>query len=424
MDEVATLARKAARELQRRFDIEAVREEFPILKRTVHGKPLIYLDSAATTQKPLEVIETLNHFYRTSNANIHRGIYQLSEEATALYEEARKKVARFIGARSWREVIFTRSATEAINLVAYAWGRKNVKSGDVILLTEMEHHSNLIPWQILAKEKEARLEFIRFDREGRLQLEDLDLYLSEKTKIVAFTHMSNVLGTLNPVKEITARAHKVGSLVLIDGVQSVPHLRVNVQELGCDFLAFSGHKMCGPAGIGGLYGRKELLEKMDPFLGGGEMILEVQLRDARWNELPYKFEAGTPSIADGIGLGQAVDFLNRIGLDAIREQERILVQYALKRLLEIDGMKIYGPHDVERGSAVAFTLEGVHPHDLASILDAEGIAVRAGHHCTMPLHQKLGLPATTRASFYLYNTEEEVDKLVEGLLKAKKIFRI
>ncbi|MCH7759934.1 cysteine desulfurase [candidate division TA06 bacterium] len=406
------------------MDVEAVRKEFPILKREVHGKPLVYLDSAATSQKPLEVIETLNHFYRTTNANIHRGIYLISEEATALYEGARKKVARFLGARSWREVIFTRSATEAINLVAYAWGRENVKAGDVILLTEMEHHSNLIPWQLLAKEKEARLEFIRFDNEGHLQLEDLDTYLKEKVKIVALTQMSNVLGTINPVKEITKRAHDAGAVVLVDGAQSVPHMRVNVQEIGCDFLAFSGHKMCGPSGIGGLYGRKEILEKMNPFLGGGEMILEVTLRDARWNELPYKFEAGTQSIADGIGLGKAVDFLNRIGLDAICEHERELVEYAMNRLNEVEGVKIYGPHDEERGSALAITLEGVHPHDLASLLDAEGIAVRAGHHCTMPLHQKLEVPATTRASFYLYNTKEEVDKLVEGLRKSKELFGI
>ena len=424
MNEVATVTKEVKVSTSGKFDVDAVRKEFPILKRQIHGKPLIYLDSAATSQKPMEVIEALNRFYCTTNANIHRGIYQISEEATALYEGARKKIARFIGARSWREFIFTRSATEAINLVAYAWGRENIKEGDVILLTEMEHHSNLIPWQILAREKGARLEFIQIDEKGHLRLEDLDTYLNEKTKLLALTQMSNVLGTINPVKEITSRAHKMGALVLVDGAQSVPHLPINVQEIGCDFLALSGHKMCGPSGIGGLYGRKELLEKMNPFLGGGEMILEVQLREARWNELPYKFEAGTQSIADGIGFGQAIDFLNRIGLEAICEHEREIVGYAMKKLQELEGVRIFGTQDKERGSALAFTVEGVHPHDLASLLDAEGIAIRAGHHCTMPLHQKLQVPATARASFYLYNTVEEVDKLVEAIEKAKKIFRI
>ena len=406
------------------LDVWAVRHDFPILHQEVHGHPLVYLDNAASSQKPLRVIEAIDDYYRRYNANVHRGIHKLSEEATTAYEEARKKVARFINARSPKEVIFTRNTTESINLVAYSWGRANIREGDEILLTEMEHHSNLVPWQLLAQEKGARLRFVPITDDGLLDLDALDGLLTERTKLVSVVHMSNVLGTINPVAEIVRRAHEVGALVLLDGAQSVPHLRVDVQALDCDFLAFSGHKMCGPTGIGVLYGKRELLEAMPPFLGGGDMIREVHLERSTWNSLPWKFEAGTPSIAQGIGLGYAVDYLTEIGMEAIHAHEREVTAYALSRLSEIPGITLYGPPVKLRGGVVSFNLEGVHPHDIATILDSEGVAIRAGHHCAQPLMRRLGVVATARASFYLYNTCEEVDVLVRAVEKAKQIFGV
>lgn len=406
------------------LDTNKIRADFPILAReTRPGVPLVYLDSAATSQKPQIVIDTVANFYRASNANIHRGIHMLAEEATLQYENARQKIADFIGAPSPRQVIFTRNATESINLVAQTWGRANLGSGDVILLTEMEHHSNLVPWQILAAERDVRLEFVPVTPQGMLDLEEFSKYLSLKPQLVAFTHMSNVLGTINPVKEMIKLSHSAGAIVLVDGAQSVPHFQVNVQELDADFLAFSGHKMCGPSGIGVLYGKMDLLESMPPFLGGGDMIKRVHLRSFSPNELPFKFEAGTPAIAEAIGLGAAVDYLTSIGMDAIATHEKEIVAYAIERLEEILGVTVYGPPAEYRGGVVSFTLGGVHAHDIAQILDQDGVAVRAGHHCAMPLHDKFNITASTRASFYLYNTLEEVDRLVNAIYKVKGIFR-
>ena len=405
------------------LDVEKIRAEFPILNReTKAGTPVIYLDSAATSQKPRQVIDIMARYYEELNANIHRGIHQLAEESTQAYEEARDKVARFLNINSHKEVIFTRNTTEAINLVAHAWGRANLHSGDIILLTEMEHHSNLVPWQILADERELRLEFIPVTEEGLLDLSVYQELLQNKPRLVAFTHMSNVLGTINPVAEMTTQAHEVGAMVLIDGAQSVPHLKVDIREIGADFYAFSAHKMCGPTGIGVLYGREELLSSMPPFLGGGDMIRRVQLRSFSTNELPYKFEAGTPAIAEAVGLGAAIDFLEGIGLENIHQHEQKLISYALERLEEVPGIKVFGPKAEMRGGVASFTFTGIHPHDIAQILDTQGIAVRAGHHCAMPLHERYQLPATTRASFYLYTTENEIDQLVEGLYKVKEIF--
>lgn len=404
-------------------DLHALRKDFPILQRTVHGKPLIYLDSTATSQKPEVVLNTLDHYYRHYNANVHRGVYQISEEATAKYEEGRAKVARFIHSPSACEIIFVRNTTEAINLVAYSWGRANIRAGDVIILTEMEHHSNLIPWQLLAREKGAHLRFLEVDEAGFLRLDKLDTLLTERVKLVALTHMSNVLGTINPVKEIIRQAHQIGAITLVDAAQSVPHLPVDVQELDCDFLAFSGHKMVGPTGIGVLYGKQALLEAMPPFLGGGEMIKDVTLYDATWNDLPWKFEAGTPSIAEGIALGAAVDYLEGIGMETLQRHEQELVAYAMEQLQSVPEITVYGPPPSSRGGVIAFTLADIHPHDIAAVLDQEGIAIRAGHHCAKPLHKKLGVVATARASFYLYNTREEVDHLVTALQKTLQLFK-
>jgi cysteine desulfurase/selenocysteine lyase len=404
------------------LDVRAIRQDFPILHQEVHGRPLVYLDNAASSQKPRLVIEALDEYYRRYNANVHRGIHALSEKASLAYEEGRRKVARFINAKSAKEIIWTRNTTEAINLVAYSWGRANIDAGDEILLTEMEHHSNLIPWQILAREKNATLRFIRVTDDGLLDLEHIDDLLTEHTRLVSVVHMSNVLGTINPVREIARRAHAVGATVLVDGAQSVPHLPVDVQALGCDFLAFSGHKMCGPTGIGVLYGRRELLEAMPPFLGGGDMIREVSLESATWNELPWKFEAGTPSIAQAIGMGYAVDYLNSVGMDAIHEHEQDMVQYALESLSQVDGLTLYGPPAHLRGGVTTFNVSGIHPHDVATILDSEGIAIRAGHHCAQPLMRRYDVPATVRASFYLYNLQEEIDVLIHGLERAKAVF--
>ena len=405
------------------FDVAKIRADFPILERQVRpGVPLVYLDSTATAQKPQPVISAMDDYYRRYNANIHRGIHALAEEATAAYESARQRVADFIGSPSARQVIFTRNTTESINLVALAWGRANLKAGDVVILTEMEHHSNLVPWQMLAAELGLRLEFIPVTPNGLLDLDAYRGLLALGPRLVSFTHMSNVLGTINPASDIIHQAHQVGALALVDAAQSVPHLPVNVQELGADFLAFSAHKMCGPTGVGVLYGRKEILEAMPPFLGGGDMIKRVHLRTFVPNELPHKFEAGTPAIAEAIGLGAAVDYLSAIGMPAIAAHEREIVAYALERLEEIPGVRVFGPQARHKGGVAAFTLDGVHPHDVAQILDRDGIAVRAGHHCAMPLHEKFNLPATTRASFYLYNTPEEVDWLVKAIYKVKELF--
>jgi cysteine desulfurase / selenocysteine lyase len=405
------------------FDVLALRREFPILQQQVNGKPLAFLDSGASSQKPRRVIVCLEDYYEHTNANVHRGVYKLSEEATFAFERARGKVARFIGASSHKELIFTRNTTEAINLVARAWGDANVRAGDRILLSVMEHHSNLVPWQQLAQRTGAQLDFLPIDGEGRLVLDDLDALLTERTKLVAITHQSNVLGTINPVRELATRAHDAGALILVDGAQSVPHMPVNVQDLGIDFLAFSGHKMCAPTGIGGLWGRRKILEAMPPFLGGGSMIREVTLQSTTYADLPARFEAGTPAIGEAIALGEAVDFLSSLGMDKIFAHEQHLIGYALERLSDVEGLRLYGPQSVEqRGGALSFTLDGVHPHDIAAVLDGEGIAVRAGHHCCQPLHTLLDVPATARASFYLYNIPEEIDRLAAGLEKARKLF--
>lgn len=407
------------------INVSILRKDFPVLERQVRpGVPLVYLDSTATSQKPLDVIDVMDQYYRLSNANIHRGIHVLAEEATAAYEKSREKVAKFINAPSPRQIIFTRNTTEAINLVAYAWARKNLRSGDIVLLTEMEHHSNLVPWHILASEIGIGLEFIEVTDEGLLDLEDFYRKLELKPKLVSFTQMSNVLGTINPAKEIIRAAHHVGAITLVDGAQSVPHFAVDVQELDADFLAFSGHKMCGPTGIGVLYGKRDILENMSPFLGGGDMIKRVHLKSYIPNEIPYKFEAGTPAIAEAIGLGAAVDYLNKIGMDAIASHEHQLVEYALDTLNQVDGLRIYGPGVDNKGGVVSFTLEGVHPHDISQILDEYGIAIRAGHHCAMPLHEKYQLTATARASFYLYNTFEEIDMLAQAIYRVKEIFKV
>lgn len=402
-----------------------MRADFPILAREIRpGVPLVYLDSTASSQKPVQVIQAMDDYYRRSNANIHRGIHTLAEEATALYEGARARVAQFIGAPSPRQVIFTRNATEAINLVAFTWGRANLSAGDVVILTEMEHHANLVPWQMLAAEKSLRLEFIEVTADGMLDLDSYRSLLELGPRLVAFAHMSNVLGTVNPAEEIIRAAHEAGALTLVDAAQSVPHFSVDVQALEADFLAFSSHKMCGPTGIGVLYGRKELLEAMPPFMGGGDMIKRVQLRSFTPNEIPYKFEAGTPSIAEAVGLGAAVDYLQGVGMDAIHAHEAQVVSYALERMEEIPGVLVIGPPAGQRGGVIAFTIKDIHPHDISQILDSEGIAIRAGHHCAMPLHEKYNLPATARASFYLYNTMEEVDRLVGAIYKAKEIFAV
>ena len=404
------------------FDIVTLRREFPILNQAVNGKTLAFLDSAASSQKPRRVIDCLEDYYQRYNANVHRGIYRLSEEATFAFERARGKVARFINARSQREIVFVRNTTEAINLVARSWGDANLREGDRILLSIMEHHSNLVPWQMLAQRTGAKLEFLPIDGEGRLALDNLEVQL-EGVRLVAITQQSNVLGTINPVAEIAQRAHAVGALVLVDGAQSVPHMPVDVQALDIDFLAFSGHKMCGPTGIGVLWGRRAILEQMPPFLGGGSMIKVVGLYESTYADIPARFEAGTPAIAEAIALGEAVDFLQEIGMDRIYAHERELLGYALERLTEVEGLRVYGPTTTEmRGGAVSFTLEGVHPHDVAAVLDGEGIAVRAGHHCAQPLHAHYDIPATTRASFYLYNIPEEIDRLVAALHKVRTLF--
>lgn len=406
-----------------KFDVENVRSDFPILNRTVHGdKRIVYLDSAATTQKPLEVINAMDRFYRESNANIHRGIHTLAEEATQLYESARQKVADFIGAESSSQIVFTRNTTESINLVVQSWGGEFLREGDLILLTEMEHHSNLVPWFMLAKKKNLAIEYIKVGENGMLDLQQYDQLLEKKPKIVAFTHMSNVLGTINPAKEIIKKAKAIGAVSVVDGAQSVPHFAVDLGEIDPDFYAFSAHKMLGPSGIGVLYGKKEMLEKMPPFLGGGDMIKSVSFDGFSANALPYKFEAGTPAIAEGIGFGAAIDYLTEIGMDQIQQHEAEITMYAMKLIRELKDIHVIGPDISHKGGVVSFYMDDIHPHDVAQILDSEGIAVRAGHHCAMPLHRRYGIPATTRASFYLYNTMEDVDSLIEGLKKVRKVF--
>lgn len=405
------------------IDVNSIRTQFPIFQReTSEGVPLVYLDSTATSQKPLAVIEAMDSYYRRSNANIHRGVHTLAEEATAMYEGAREKIAKFVHAPSAKQIIYTRNTTESINLVAYSWARANLKSGDLIILTEMEHHSNLVPWHMLQAERGIELDFIPVTEDGLLDLDTYKALLDRTPKLVSFTHMSNVLGTINPADEIIRLAHEAGAVTLVDAAQSVPHLKVDVQALDADFLAFSAHKMCGPTGIGILYGKKDLLESMPPFLGGGDMIKEVKLRSFRANTLPHKFEAGTPAIAEAVGFGAAVDYLESVGMDAIAAYEHEITEYALERLEEVPGIKLFGPSADQKGGVASFTFDGVHPHDVAQILDRDGIAIRAGHHCAQPLHEKYGIPATSRASFYLYNTKEEVDLLVNGLYKVKELF--
>ena len=407
------------------LDPNSIIADFPILNTEAYPDiPLVYLDNAATSQKPVAVIEAMEDYYRTYNANVHRGIHRLSEDATVRYEGARERIGRFVNAPDPATVIFVRNTTEALNLVAQSWGRTNIKPGDEILLTEMEHHSNIVPWQLLAQEKGAVIRYIPFDENGLLDLSDLPRLLTDRTKIVAFSAMSNVFGTVNPTKELVAAAHAVGAITVIDAAQSVPHFAVDVQDLNCDFLAFSGHKMCGPTGIGILYGKRALLEEMPPFLGGGDMILRVTLEESTWNELPWKFEAGTPSIAEAIGLGAAVDYLDRVGMDNVHAHEQFITDYALEALSEVKGLNLMGPPVSQRGGVAAFTLEGVHPHDISQVLDQDGIAIRAGHHCAMPLHTKLKLPASARASFYLYTRPADIDQLVASLNRVRQIFRL
>jgi cysteine desulfurase / selenocysteine lyase len=404
------------------LDVTAIRRDFPILQRQVRGKRLVYLDNAATSQKPQVVIDSLTHYYQHYNANVHRGVHTLSDEATDGYERARAKVARFIKARSSRGVVFVRGTTEGLNLVAHSWARSRLKPGDEILLSRMEHHSNLIPWQLVAKETGAKLRFIYLNVDGSMNLSNIDELINERTRLVAVSHMSNVLGTINPVRQLADLAHARGAVMVVDGAQSVPHMPVDVNELGCDFLAFSGHKMLGPTGIGVLYAREELLEEMEPYQGGGSMIADVSCETATWNEIPYKFEAGTPDIAGAIGLGAAIDYLQRLGMASVRQHELELTSYALKALSSVKDLMLFGPRVPEnRGGVISFNLLDIHPHDVGTILDQEGVAIRAGHHCCQPLMSWLDVPGTARASVYVYNTRAEVDALVAGLEKAKEV---
>jgi cysteine desulfurase/selenocysteine lyase len=419
MDEAMTIPVEPPAALARVHDL---RKDFPILARCIGEKPLVYLDNAATSQKPESVLAALDGYYRRYNANVHRGVHTLSEEATAAYEQARLRVARFINAASDKEIIFTRGTTEGINLVAQSWGRANLGPGDEVLITEMEHHSNIVPWQILRDQLGFTLRYVPITDQGQLDLDRLDTLLTERTKLFSFIHASNVVGTINPVAGLIAAARRVGATVLIDGAQSVPHMPIDVRSLDADFLVFSGHKMCGPTGIGVLYGKRELLEAMPPWQGGGDMIREVKMTGSKWNALPYKFEAGTPAIAEVIGLGAAVDYLQGVGMEWVRAHERALTAYAYDRLSEVEGVRILGPGPEQRGGLIAFTLADIHPHDVAAILDAEGVAVRAGHHCAQPIHDRLGCVASARASMYLYNTPEEIDRLAAALEKAVHVF--
>ncbi|HZP26916.1 MAG TPA: cysteine desulfurase [Dehalococcoidia bacterium] len=404
------------------LDVGRIRRDFPILSREVHGRPLVYLDNAATSQKPRQVIDALVHYYEHYNANIHRAIHQLGEEATEAYEAVRGKVARFINAPSEECIVFTRNATEALNLVAYAWGRPSIRQGDEILLTEMEHHSNIVPWQVLAGEKGAYLRYVGLTEQQTLN-DDISAYLSEKTRLVSITHVSNGVGTINPAEAVVKAGHAAGALVLLDAAQSVPHMPVDVQALDCDFLVFSGHKMLAPTGIGVLYARRELLEEMQPFLTGGDMIKKVTLEETTWNDIPWKFEAGTPNVGDVIGLGAAIDYLSALGMENVRQHEIEITAYALRRMRQLEDVTIYGPPDAEqRGGVVSFNLADIHAHDVGTVLDRYGVAIRTGHHCNQPLMQRLGVAGTARASFYIYNTPEEVDVLVEATQEARSFF--
>ena len=409
------------------INIENIRKDFPILQRKVHnGKTLVYFDNAATAQKPIQVIDSIHNYYLNYNSNIHRAVHQLAEEATAAYELTRDKVAKFINVKNREEIVFVRGTTEAINLVAYSWGRQNVQKGDIVVTTEYEHHSNIVPWQLLTKEKEAKLEYIGVDDNGELILDQLDTYLETgRVKLVTFSQMSNVLGTISNTDEIIRMCHKKGVKVLVDGAQSVPHLKVDIQKMDCDFFAFSAHKMLGPTGVGVLWARKEILENMQPFNGGGDMIREVHKYETTWNDLPYKFEAGTPNIADVIGFSAAIDYLENIGMDKVREHEIELTKYALDKLSAIKGIILYGTPDIKkRGGVISFNLGDIHPHDLATIIDEDGVAIRSGHHCAQVLMERLDVSATSRASFYIYNTKEEVDVFVRSLNRARELFRI
>ncbi|MCZ6613807.1 MAG: cysteine desulfurase [Thaumarchaeota archaeon] len=406
------------------LDPKIIRQDFPIFQQAV-AKPLVYLDSAATSQRPSKVIDAEMEYYQKYNSNVHRGVYRISVEATEAYERAREKVARFINARSPKEIIFVRSTTEAINLISQTWGRTNIQTGDNVLLTEMEHHSNIVPWMMLCKEKGASLRYLEVDDDGFLSLDQLDSSLDNRSKLLAFTHASNVLGTINPAKEMIRRAHDKGALVVLDSAQTTPHMTTDVRDLDCDFMAFSGHKMLGPTGIGILYAREEILDRMEPFLYGGDMIKEVHKDSARWNDLPWKFEAGTPNIAGAIGLGAAIDYINGLGIDQIRAHERAITSRALDMVQSIPGITVYGPKDPDkRAGLISFNIKGVHAHDTASILDTHNVCIRAGHHCAQPLMEKLGVPATTRASFYVYNNNEDIDMLIHGIEAVKGVFKL
>jgi cysteine desulfurase/selenocysteine lyase len=409
-------------EVTAKLDSEALRADFPVFEHPIHGKPLAYLDSASSSQKPRQVLDAMREFYATSYANVHRGVYDLAERSTARYEGAREKVRALIGAPSTREVIFTRNVTEALNLVAWSWGLDNLGPGDVVVITELEHHANFVPWQQIARRTGADFRAIPFDARGELVLDGLDEIGREgEVKVVAANWISNTLGTVNPIEQLTEWAHEQGAIMVVDAAQAVPHRRIDVQALGCDFLGFTSHKLCGPTGAGALWGRRELLERMSPFEMGGEMIRSVKVEETTWNELPYKFEAGTPAIGEAYGMGVAIDYITSVGLEAIEEHERELTAYALERLAELPFVTIYGPPLQRRAGIVSFNVDGVHPHDVAQVLDWEGIAVRAGHHCTQPLMTRLGIVATTRASFYLYSIRQEIDRLVEAVAKAKKV---
>jgi cysteine desulfurase/selenocysteine lyase len=404
------------------LDVETVRRDFPILARRVHERPLVYLDSAASSQKPLQVLDAVRHYYQTSHANIHRGVYVLSEEATLAYEQAHERVAHFIQA-DWEEVIFTKNATEALNLVAYAWGLQHLREGDEVVLTQLEHHSNIVPWQQIARRTGAVVRYIRIDAQGCLDMEHAATLIGPRTKMVSVTHVSNVLGTVNPVAELGNMAHAQGALLCVDGAQSIPHMAVDVRALDCDFFAFSGHKMLGPTGIGGLYGKRRILEHMEPFLCGGDMISEVTFDGASWNDLPWKFEAGTPPIAAGIGLAAAVEYLEGLGMEAVQAHEHRLVCYAMEQLRQAPDIELYGPEAAARGGVISFNIKDLHPHDVASILDQCGVAIRAGHHCAMPLMRVLGVNGTCRASFYVYNTMDEINVLLEAIGEARRLRR-
>ena len=408
---------------QAKLDARKLRSDFPILEQEIHGKPLAYLDSAVSSQKPRQVLDAIRTFYETSYGNVHRGVYTLSERATEGYEGARQKVATFVNAPQSREIVFTRNATESINLVAYAWGLSTLGPGDLVVVTELEHHSNFVPWQYVAKRTGAGFRAIRLTDAGELDLDCLDEISADRdVKVVAANYVSNALGTVNPVERLSAWAHEQGAVMVVDAAQAAPHRRVDVQALGCDFLAFSAHKMCGPTSVGALWGRHELLAKMEPFNLGGHMIRSVNLDETTWGDVPAKFEAGTQPIAEAVGFGAAVDYLEEVGLEAIEQHEHELVAYALERMADVPGITMYGPAPERRAGIVSFNLDGIHPHDVSQVLDYEGVAIRAGHHCCQPLMQRLGVAATNRASFYLYTIPEEIDRLVEGLHKARKVF--